>query len=273
MGIQDTTGQEVRSSSDERDYLWDAIQVWPSSPGKALLRACEARVLARFEYYGPMLDLGCGDGAFAGLLARTVELGVDLSLARCRSSSARRAHEWVVNADGASLPFASSSFGTVLSNSVLEHVRDLSGVLSGIHRTLRSGGTLAFTVPSPDKQRFLFYANWTAYSSPTVGAAYRAHFSTCWEHRHCLQPHEWVSALISVGFRDVTTDYYEPPLAAAITDLLLSIELRYLRWEGLPLSHNHVQEVWMHLLHAFLLPYYRMSVQTTGGGLVITAHK
>jgi SAM-dependent methyltransferase len=43
----------------------------------------------------------------------------------------------------------------VFSNSVLEHVDDINGVLTEVARLLRSGGTFVFTVPSRDFQSCL----------------------------------------------------------------------------------------------------------------------
>ncbi len=57
------------------------------------------------------------------------------------------------------------SIGTVVSNSVLEHLPHLDAVLEAVARVLRPGGRLIFTVPTEEFSRWLVlpvarYAAW-----------------------------------------------------------------------------------------------------------------
>jgi SAM-dependent methyltransferase len=83
----------------------------------------------------PVLELGCGRGAVAGVGRRY--LGLDLSLpalSEIPPASGR------VCADMESLPVASSSIGFVFSFAALEHVPHPERVLAEIERVLRPGG-------------------------------------------------------------------------------------------------------------------------------------
>ena len=79
-----------------------------------------------------VLDIGCGRNKLAGAvgLDRHPLPGVDV----------------VADLDG-ELPFPEASFDCVSANQVLEHVRDLVGLVHELHRVLRPGGLLVAHVP------------------------------------------------------------------------------------------------------------------------------
>jgi SAM-dependent methyltransferase len=79
-----------------------------------------------------VLDIGCGRKKLPGAvgLDRSPLPGVDV----------------VADLDGG-LPFPAESFDAVSANQVLEHVRDLVGLVQEVHRVLRPGGVLVAHVP------------------------------------------------------------------------------------------------------------------------------
>jgi SAM-dependent methyltransferase len=59
----------------------------------------------------------------------------------------------VVNGDGTRLPFPDATFDRIVCSEVLEHIPDLAGAVTELHRVLKPGGTMAVTVPTwfPEK--------------------------------------------------------------------------------------------------------------------------
>lgn len=93
-----------------------------------------------------ILDLGCGDGIYAGHLAergKTV-FGLDSSIERLRESRGKYCD--LIAADATHLPFRQSSFDVVWSSEVLEHVASLR-VLDEIERV--TDKMIAATIPNP----------------------------------------------------------------------------------------------------------------------------
>lgn len=130
---------------EERDFLGEYLAQAPVA--LALVRAIECRQLAGLEWERPILDIGCGDGLFAEILAVRPEVGLDCSPRELGSAARRGVYRALVCGDVAALPFQDGSFATILANGVLEHVRDLAKGLCEIARVLWPGGRLLFTVP------------------------------------------------------------------------------------------------------------------------------
>jgi 2-polyprenyl-6-hydroxyphenyl methylase / 3-demethylubiquinone-9 3-methyltransferase len=114
---------------------------------------------ARFAYISAVagemagrkvLDIGCGGGLLAELLARcgATVTGIDI----CRPAL-RVAHEHAlssgldvgyVRAAAEGLPFSDGEFDTAVAFDVLEHVDDLTRAIAEVARVLRSGGTFMY---------------------------------------------------------------------------------------------------------------------------------
>ena len=111
-------------------------------------RAVERMVAHQF--FGSVLDVGCGTGDFAQLFdpARTYYVGIDISESMIAES--RRlypAHQFKV-ADGDSIDAADSSVDLVLSIGVLEYLPDPLSHLKELARVTKPGGTIIVTVPN-----------------------------------------------------------------------------------------------------------------------------
>ena len=96
-----------------------------------------------------VLDIGCGGGFLThGLSAAGYEVtGVDPSAAALRSAKGTGI-ACLAAGYGEHLPFASSTFDTVVCSEVLEHVRSPDTVLGEAARVLRPGGVLLFSMPN-----------------------------------------------------------------------------------------------------------------------------
>jgi SAM-dependent methyltransferase len=113
---------------------------------------------------GNLLDVGCGEMPYRSCLpADLAYTGIDVPQA---SAFAMRGSDAIVPFDGVSIPFANSSFDTVLCTEVLEHAAEPEALIAEMQRVLKPGGTLIATVPfsarvhyAPhDYRRFTKYA-------------------------------------------------------------------------------------------------------------------
>ena len=99
---------------------------------------------------GRVLDVGCGDGTFAGRLTDKGGQVSGLDFAPTALKRARAAHpelEFVEPGPDGAFPFPDASFDTVTGVNVLQHVADTQAMLSEIRRVLEPGGLLAVAVP------------------------------------------------------------------------------------------------------------------------------
>lgn len=95
------------------------------------------------DFYGDVLDVGCGHMPYKKLILSTPSratryIGLDLS-----GNGFQPDLEW----DGRTIPLADASVDTALLTEVLEHCPDAGAVLREVHRVLRPGGFLFLTVP------------------------------------------------------------------------------------------------------------------------------
>jgi 2-polyprenyl-3-methyl-5-hydroxy-6-metoxy-1,4-benzoquinol methylase len=98
-----------------------------------------------------VLDVGCGEGAFAAELQRFGAEVVGVDVAQEPLRRALRLHPeldlHLVECPRA-WPLADASFDVVWAGEVIEHVADTAAWLSEARRVLRSGGLLLLTTPS-----------------------------------------------------------------------------------------------------------------------------
>jgi SAM-dependent methyltransferase len=241
----------------------------------ALWRACEAGVLAEVPMARPILDLGCGDGLFASLLfEQPVECGIDFDLSRLTRARDSGAYRDVKAADATHLPFDAGAFGTVFSNSVLEHIPDVDAVCREAARVLRPGGQLVFTVPSDHFGDFLFWpAVLRALGLGTLAALYAGAMNRVFVHRHTDGADRWRARLERAGLELVVHRQIMPLPLQALWDLLmpyaaLQVLLRR-AWRGWP---HPLERILLRLARGALEPLLEPRGRP-GANLVVVARK
>jgi SAM-dependent methyltransferase len=272
-----------------RDFLTELLETYWFAPPVALWRAVELRVAAEERYERPLLDLGCGDGLIGRVLFGAqgcVDVGLDPWPEQLVQAARSGVFRHVDLADGHHMPYATASFATVFSNSVLEHIPDVEAVVHEVGRVLRCGGHFIFTVPS-DVFRFLLdgYIE-RAEAGDTRGAeAYAAAVDARLAHHHYHTPGEWQRLLASAGMTLTKARYYIPEGVERLWDrmngrygigqrralwgMLASPRLRFLGYQAL-LRHMFVRD-----LSRRWRPYYEMDVPPgeKGGGLLVVARR
>ncbi len=133
----------TRRSADQRSQTKELAQrlgldlllrTYTFIPRK-ILRDAIREFAARLD--GTLLDVGCGSQQYRQFLRCTEYVGID--------SSAERAPPVV--GDVTRMPFREGEFDSALCTEVLEHLPEPGLCLDEIHRVVRPGGTVLFTVP------------------------------------------------------------------------------------------------------------------------------
>ncbi len=221
--------------------LWRHISSLPYF--RALLRAVEDRFYQEIHLTEPVFDLGSGDGHFASVaFDKKIDVGMDPWVAPTLEARRRSTYQILVLGEGAAIPFASRSFGSVISISVLEHIPDIMPVLLEVSRILKPDGKLVFCVPNhrfPEKlwgRKVL-----SKFGMAMFGEAYARLFNRIARHAHTDPPALWQARLEKTGFELIETWDYFPPEALYVLEwghllglpALLSKKL-FDRWVLLP---------------------------------------
>jgi len=264
------------------DFLKQTLDLFPH-PATGLWRAIEAReVWKEFvvnHHDEPSLDLGCGDGRFslAAFVTRRFEIGLDISSSSLISAKRMSTYSDVVVGDGSKLPFRDGAFKTVLSNSVLEHVPNVSRLLTETHRVLKNEGTFVFTVPSPNFSRFLFVTSLFSKIPflKSFGHYYADRRNSLLSHNNIASFEDWSGWLRSSGFLSVRGKSCLPKAALQVWDLM-AIAIYFMRIpfrthsKVLAFSMRSSKRVRVSIFARILRRLY-LSVSSEGADLIIIA--
>lgn len=232
-------------------------------PSLGLWRAAEVAALREQEFPPPVLDLGCGDGLVTSLVLPRVDIGLDPNQEALGQASRRGIYTRLqpVPVEAADLP--PGSIGSVLSNSVLEHVEDIDRVLEAAARLLCPGGRLVFTAPTEA------FSAWLAL--PLTG--YAAWRNRHYDHLNLWTLEHWSARLERAGLRIESVRPYLRRRLVAAWDLL---ELSQRVWVG---RRRLVGVLWQRIPPATMKRLARrasrldLSAKEPGGGRLIVAVK
>ncbi len=186
--------------TSRNDILWRHLMDLPYF--RAMVRAVEHSFYVGLDLPGPVLDVGCGDGHFASVVFdHPLDVGLDPWWTELLSAKKMRSYRMLVRSDGSEIPFPTGCFGSVVSNSVLEHIPHVDAVVDEIARVVKPGGRFVFCVPN---HRFpqLLLGTQTFKKMNLQGAAdrYTNLFQKISRHQHCDSYDVWKARLDHAGF-------------------------------------------------------------------------
>ena len=200
-----------------QDFLWLNLRELPYF--RATLRSVEARMMSQVQLPLPVLDVGSGDGHFASVTYdHGLDVGIDPSIRPLREAQRRKVYRLLIQADGVHLPFEDASFGSAVSNSVLEHIPPLDSVLAEVGRVLKPGAPFAFTVPNPGYRTELSLPHLLRrIGLRRLGEGYEDWFMWMSRTKNLLYEPGWKEKLAQAGFTiDHALRYFSPSALHAL---------------------------------------------------------
>jgi SAM-dependent methyltransferase len=209
----------VLETSTVREYLPGIVEEYVRNRPLffALIRSQEAAIFRSLQAMlrPPVLDFGCGDGFFARVAfpGRTIEVGLDLEDSRVEEAEGSGVYDQVTVYDGRTVPYPDESFGTVVSNCVLEHVEDVAGAAREAFRVLKPGGYFLTSVMADKWEQ-------NQLGAKVLGDRYRRFMRRRQVHRNLLTASEWSSVFSGAGFQVVSALGYLGPRTSMCMDAL-----------------------------------------------------
>lgn len=232
-------------------------------PSLGFWRAAEIAALRTQTYSRPVLDLGCGDGLVMSFVLPRIDIGVDPCVDAVARAAPRALYARLETKPIEALSLPPGSVGTIVSNSVLEHVADLHTVLIACARLLRPGGALIFTTPTEA------FARWLAVPSQR----YRDWRNRHYDHRNLWPWNRWYAELDRAGF---TVAAVRPYLRREFVFTWDALELAQRVWIGrrrlFSLGWRRVPATWLDRL-AQRAARIDLAAPAPGGGQLIVAHR
>lgn len=116
----------------------------------AYIRSQEGLLFAQYSHLvrSKALDFGCGDGFFAETVfgKRKIDIGLDVPTSRMEQAARNGVYKRMLTYDGITIPLASSSVKTILSNCVFEHIPHIQKSVKEMARILIPGGYVLTSV-------------------------------------------------------------------------------------------------------------------------------
>ena len=253
------------------DFLRRYLAVAPAA--LAVERAVECEILQQQPFVRPILDIGCGDGIFAGILFdEKLDTGIDLDPAEIARAKKLNAYNELIVCPGDAIPKPDQTFNTILSNSVLEHIPDLVPVLKEAHRLLAPGGAFFVTIPTDRLEhnsapaRLFAWLGWKK-----LELQYGEFHNSFWHHHNVYSRDGWRDVFNSVGFEVIDDCIYASPDFSGFYDLLMPFAIPSIaakkifgRWLLFP----KLRKYYFGLIYAFIGRIHQRLKQQPGSSLV-----
>jgi SAM-dependent methyltransferase len=185
-----TSGVRFNRVKDYYEQVWERLPERLQPPELDLRRRFLLSEVGRGDR---ALDLGCGAGTFAAMLAAAGAVVTGVEVAEAALSRARAAHPELdfrlVPLDGP-LPFDDGEFDLIWASEVIEHVADTERWLQEVARVLAPGGRLLVT--TPNHPRAALAARGIEHYSEPFG-----------DHLHLYTRGSLATALTDLGFQQV----------------------------------------------------------------------
>jgi malonyl-CoA O-methyltransferase len=196
--------------------------LYPPRPHNPLMRAEQRLMLEHCPSPAGrcVLDLGCGSGRYARILAKRGAAEV-IAMDFCMPMLRQVKHARRVCADMQQLPFADRSFDVVIAGLAVGHAPNFQTWAREMARVLRTGGTLLYSDFHPEAARL------------QLTRAFRDARQRSWTVPHCC--HDLAtqsSALRAAGLEAVTS---EVRVGRELREPFDNSESFYARWHGLAL--------------------------------------
>ncbi len=187
---------------------------------RAMLRSVEQSFYPVEGLAEPVLDIGSGDGHFAwAMLADQKYFGFDPWLEPSVEALKYDAYHLITLSDAHSLPVGDGGFAFALSNSVLEHIPDVQGVLNEAYRALQEGGVFYFAVPNHRWRKKLWgQAFFNRLGLKGLARRYEKFFNKISRHVNLDSPEVWTARLKEAGFESVESFNYFPVWALHVLE-------------------------------------------------------
>lgn len=193
----------------------------------AVERSAECTLFAQQHFKEPILDLGCGDGTFAKVLfSQQIDAGVDINPMELRKAHESGQYRELLCTSAATIDKPDKSYQTIMSNSVLEHIPDLDGVLLEARRLLKDEGRLLVTIPTDRFETYtLIHQILIACHLHQLAKQYRLRFNRFWKHYHCYSIAQWRAIFQRCGLEVVAYQEYNSKKHCLINDALVPLSI------------------------------------------------
>lgn len=213
-----------------KHYLKDFLKIAPLS--HAIWRSVEALVFKQVQFSKPILDIGCGFGEFAGVVFDQLEMGIDINEKELKQALKGKKYRKVLWADARKLPFKANTFSTVVSVSVLEHIKNTEEAIVEINRILKKGGVFAFTVPTTSMYKHMLIPKiCRLIRLEVLGKIYFREHAKIFKHQALYPADWWAKKLKKANFKIISQQGTISPTALKISEIFLPLAAPSQLWK------------------------------------------